>query len=204
MIKEAYKRGLVASMSDDPKIKASAAATYKDGLLAFYANALIHDGEPQKAVDLMKGRLEKNRFSGPYANTDAVVLSKAYRAQGLNKEAKEAVEKAVNNLGAGPGQNLKKILEELYAKDSTVLFETYFAGLQGNYKQELYVKYEKAMIKEVAPAFTLLDRAGKEVSLADYKGKVVVLDFWATWCGHCIVSFPGMQAAVNKYKPEFD
>ena len=53
-----------------------------------------------------------------------------------------------------------------------------------------------------APSFTLKDTSGKAVSLADYKGKVVVLDFWATWCGPCKMSFPGMQEAVNRYKDD--
>ncbi len=57
---------------------------------------------------------------------------------------------------------------------------------------------------EPAPAFSLKDLSSKEVSLADYKGKVVVLDFWATWCGPCKASFPGMQMAVNKYKNDKD
>lgn len=58
----------------------------------------------------------------------------------------------------------------------------------------------KSMIKEAAPAFSVLDANGKTVSLADFKGKTIVLDFWATWCGPCKMSLPGMQATVNKYK----
>jgi len=53
-----------------------------------------------------------------------------------------------------------------------------------------------------APAFTVRDLDGKEVSLSDYKGKVVVLDFWATWCEPCQKSFPGMQELVTKYKDD--
>jgi peroxiredoxin len=56
------------------------------------------------------------------------------------------------------------------------------------------------MIDEAAPSFALLDLNGAKVNLKDLKGKIVVLDFWATWCGPCKASFPAMQTMVNKFK----
>ncbi len=50
-----------------------------------------------------------------------------------------------------------------------------------------------------APAFALEDLSGKKVSLADYKGKAVLVNFWATWCGPCKIETPWIIELRNKY-----
>lgn len=54
----------------------------------------------------------------------------------------------------------------------------------------------------VAPAFTLDDASGKQVSLADYKGKVIILNFWATWCPPCRDEIPGFIELQKQYGPQ--
>ncbi len=49
-----------------------------------------------------------------------------------------------------------------------------------------------------APDFTLQDLAGQTVSLSSLRGKVVYIDFWATWCGPCRAALPGLQDLSEK------
>lgn len=49
------------------------------------------------------------------------------------------------------------------------------------------------------PAFTARALDGRTVSLEDYKGRVVLLDFWATWCGPCIAELPNVQRAYKTH-----
>ena len=53
-----------------------------------------------------------------------------------------------------------------------------------------------------APEFTLKDLDGKDVSMSDYKGKVVLVNFWATWCTPCLAEIPELIEMQNKYGPK--
>jgi thiol-disulfide isomerase/thioredoxin len=63
---------------------------------------------------------------------------------------------------------------------------------------------QKTILNMPAPNFSLTNNKGKRVALADYKGKIVVLDFWATWCVPCLEAFPGMNKLIKKYENDQD
>src|SRR3954451_10686109 len=52
-----------------------------------------------------------------------------------------------------------------------------------------------------APAFQLSGRGGKSIDLSQFKGQVVMINFWATWCGPCRQEMPLLEDIYKKYKP---
>ena len=57
---------------------------------------------------------------------------------------------------------------------------------------------------EISYDFTLQDLEGKPISLSDYKGKIVFIDFWATWCPPCRMSIPYVEKLYEQYKDNED
>jgi len=70
--------------------------------------------------------------------------------------------------------------------------------------ERILAQVKEKMTDQSAPEFSLEDLDSRSVSLSCLKGKIVVLDFWATWCGPCRESFPGMKILVEKYTGDPD
>ncbi|SDG57322.1 Thiol-disulfide isomerase or thioredoxin [Pedobacter terrae] len=165
-------------------------------LLQLYSQVMDKKGDHNKAFVAIKEVYEQAaKKSAGLTAQYYYLMSKTGRYQ----EALPELEKAV--LSGLANDDVKTELKNAYAKvhpekDSNAYLAALISQFDDKYKSEIAAK----MISEQAPEFKVKDINGKEVSLSDFKGKTIILDFWATWCGPCKKSLPAMQMLVKKYK----
>lgn len=106
----------------------------------------------------------------------------------------------------GNASNKMKVrYKELYFENNTLetAFEKHMNMLEEEANKEFRKEVEKKLIEQEAPTFALKNLEGEEISLEGLKGKIVILDFWATWCGPCKASFPAMKKAQDKLTAKY-
>ncbi|HYD22195.1 MAG TPA: TlpA disulfide reductase family protein, partial [Flavipsychrobacter sp.] len=162
-----------------------------------YATLLYHNGDYAKAYDIEQKAVEGFKRKNTNLNETYTLLTEKVKGA---KVAQAELEKFFEEGKYTKG--MKEQMERLYTADGKTVAQwtAYISNLEEIAYNKLKAELAKTMINMPAPQFALKDMNGKQVSLASLKGKVVVVDFWATWCGPCIASFPGMQTAVNKFK----
>lgn len=94
------------------------------------------------------------------------------------------------NVSSAPAQN-SETKKEAKKKDDTKAA----GGKEGTKNQETKSKEDPIPV----PDFEVKDQYGTTHKISDYKGKVVLLNFWATWCGYCKQEMPDLQKAYEKY-----
>lgn len=160
-----------------------------------YARILADCGRRAEALEWVE------KIQPKFGNKDASFNE--FRANLYAEYAAEIIPLIENSIAenAATQSMLDKLREDYIARHKSARgFEAYVDGLKNpELLQTLRGKVKKEMLKEKIADFSVTDLKGKTLNSAAMKGKILVIDFWATWCAPCKAALPAMQMAVNKY-----
>lgn len=175
---------------------------YKNRAEAFfsYAQILADCGQKAEALDWV----EKIRPSFGYRDASFNdFYTKLLNATGHADEVPAVLEKSVGENAATQAMLDALRKEYVAGHGSAQGFEEYIDALKSpEGQQALREKVKREMRKEKIAGFEMKNLKGRTIRSASLKGKILVLDFWATWCAPCKAALPAMQMAVHKFSKD--
>jgi len=167
-----------------------------DNCLTTYTSMLYDLKRYQEAMDYFKYISENGKLSNPERNE---IYTRTLEITD-NKSLLSFLEKCTAVNAVTPYMLNK--MREIYSKSHPDMlgFDAYLESFKpDSEKGEIKKFVESQMLNVKYSPFVLEDLNGNIVKSSDWAGKIVVVDFWATWCRPCINALPGMQLVVDKY-----
>ena len=200
------QRGAIPFMLENANITISAGqagltVTGSEGQKIYDQFMAINAAVQQEAMKLQQ---EYQAANGDQAKIQAI--QEAYAKLMTDVQAKETELIKANPdsyvsafvIASGMGQMEYEQLKERY----NLLGEKAKAGAQGKAIAAQIAKLESTAIGQIAPNFTITTPEGESISLYDIKGKVKLIDFWASWCGPCRGENPHVVEIYKEYHPK--
>jgi thiol-disulfide isomerase/thioredoxin len=198
MIKKVNDGSFMEGTRFSPRQAASIAQAHLDARLAAHIALLNKMKKYKEAWPYLAYLSPKGKYINANLNEAHVNI---LEHTGHSKMIKEVLEQSMLTNAATPA--MLELLQKNYKKAHGNLdgFDAYLETLKKPEDVQQTKTDLKAKIVHVQyPLFKLKDMEGNTIDAADWKNRIIVLDYWATWCVPCKLSFPGMQLAVDKYR----